>query len=82
MRQIGDKDRTCILILVDEVVAVEHVNTIPGSVVSFNQHNFVNAEPNDVLQAGRFLEHVVSYCFRDAEKMYTHKAQLLDHCVG
>jgi hypothetical protein len=58
---------------------MEHVNAIPGSIVRFDQHNFVLAEPHDIFQTGRFLEHDVNCCRRETGDKRSHKAQLLDH---
>ncbi|TLD12853.1 uncharacterized protein PgNI_02843 [Pyricularia grisea] len=41
-----------VVVLVDQVVAVEHVDAVPGGVVSLDEHLFVLAQPDDVLETG------------------------------
>lgn len=40
-----------VLVLVDEVVAVEHVEAGPGLVVGLDAHRLADGEPDDVLEA-------------------------------
>jgi hypothetical protein len=84
MRQKHDTKtkRAYILVLVDEIVAMKHVNAIPGSVVSLDQRNFILAEPNHIFQTGRLLEHDVNHCRGNTGDKRSHKAQLLDRYVG
>lgn len=45
------------MVLVDEVVAVEHVDSLPWRISGNNPHNFAGCDPNHVLHTSSFIWH-------------------------